>query len=209
MAARNAILSKRQDLPRENRADGSGDGRGRKCANLAGLRKCRMKAGSRFPRHFAARHGMPCGRTPPPRRPVRGKAGKRTDGFCTREASNQEENAARSPVFPRFPHSRKRLCGKKFASLRQETNFFQQRNSIFAAQKRPPGRRNAPYGRFSRPFLCTDAINRVSTVPLHGRGIRGKPSFLTGNSGICRQSVTGAAGDSVPLDFYSFPVCLV
>ena len=43
------ILSKRQNQPRENRADGRKDGRGRKCANLAGLRKCRMKAGSRVP----------------------------------------------------------------------------------------------------------------------------------------------------------------
>ena len=147
-----------------------------------------MKAGRRFPRHFAARHGMPCGRLPPPRQPVRGKACKRTNGFCTRTASNQKEKAVRSPVFPRFPHSREFLCGKKFASLRQETNFFQQRNPVFAAQKRPPGRRNVPYGRFSRPFLCTDAINRVSTVPLHGRGIRGKPSILIGNVGFWRQN---------------------
>ena len=141
--------------------------------------------------------------------PTGRKACKTSAGFCTRTASNQKKKSAQSPVFPRFPHSREFLCGKKFASLRQEINFFQQRNSIFAAQKRPLKRRNASYRQFSRPFLCTDAINRVSTVPLHGRGIRGKPSFLTGNSGICRQSVTGAAGDSVPLSFYCFPVCLV
>ena len=51
------ILSKRQNLPRENRANGRRDGTGRKRANLAGLRECRMKAGTRFPRHFAAATG--------------------------------------------------------------------------------------------------------------------------------------------------------
>ena len=43
------ILSKRQNLPRENRANGRRDGTGRKRANLAGLRECRMKAGNPFP----------------------------------------------------------------------------------------------------------------------------------------------------------------
>ena len=40
----NVILSKRQERPRENRAEGSKGGDGRKCANLAGLRENKMKA---------------------------------------------------------------------------------------------------------------------------------------------------------------------
>ena len=43
---RDDILSKRQNRPRENRADGCKDGNGRECAILARLRECRMKAGS-------------------------------------------------------------------------------------------------------------------------------------------------------------------
>ena len=104
--------------------------------------------------------------------PTGRKACKTSAGFCTRTASNQKKKSAQSPVFPRFPPARGFLCGKKFASLRQEINFFQQRNPVFAAQKSPPRRRNAPYGQFPRPILCRDAINRVSTVPPHRRGTR-------------------------------------
>ena len=112
------------------------------------------------------------------------KARKKTDGFCTRTASNQKEKAVRSPAFSRFPRSRKFLCGKKFSSLRQERNFFQQRNSVFAARKRPPRRRNAPYGQFSRPFFNTSGS--ISALPSRrtdaDRG--GKPSILTGKPKI-------------------------
>ena len=41
------ILSKRQNRPRENRADGRKGGDGRKCANLAGPRERRVKAVAR------------------------------------------------------------------------------------------------------------------------------------------------------------------
>ena len=81
------------------------------------------------------------------------EACKKAAGFCTRTASNQEKKSARSPAFSCFPHSREFLCGKKSASLRQEINFFQQRNPVFAARKRAKKRRNAPYGQFSRPFF--------------------------------------------------------
>ena len=112
------------------------------------------------------------------------KARKKTDGFCTRTASNQKEKAVRSPAFSRFPRSRKFLCGKKFSSLRQERNFFQQRNSVFAARKRPPRRRNAPYGQFSRPFFNTSGS--ISALPSRrtdaDRG--GKPSILAGKPKI-------------------------
>ena len=69
----NDILSKRQDSLCENRANGRGAGTERKCANLTRPRECRMKAESRFPRHFAARHGTPCGRNPLPVSAPRGE----------------------------------------------------------------------------------------------------------------------------------------
>ena len=162
---------------------------------------------------------MPCGRMPSTRQPVKEKAGKRTNGSRTRAASNQKEKPARSPAFPRFPHSREFLCGKKFASLRQERNFFQQRNSVFAARKRPPRRRNAPYGQFPRLFFNNSAP--VSALPPHRTDAEsgGKPSFLTGNPGIWRHSGTCAAGDSSPRNSYrpalvseahfSKPICAV
>lgn len=145
-----------------------------------------MKAAGRFPRHFAARHGTPCGRPPSPRQPVRGKACKRTNGFWTRKVSNQKKKSVRSPVFPRLPHSRKLLCGRKFASLRQERNFFQQRNSVFAARKRPPRRRNAPYGQFPPPFFNNSGP--ISVLPLLREDAEegGNPYFLTENPGIWR-----------------------
>ena len=123
---------------------------------------------------------------PSPRQPAKGKACKRTNGFCTQTASNQKKKAARSPVFPRFPHSREILCGKKFASLRQERNFFQQRNPVFAARKRPPGRRNVPYGQFPRPFFNTSPP--ISALPPRRMDAEsgGKLSFLMGNHVIWR-----------------------
>ena len=69
----NVILSKRQGSPCENRANGHGTGTEWECANLARPRECRMKAESRFPRHFAARHGTPCGRSPLPASAPRGE----------------------------------------------------------------------------------------------------------------------------------------
>ena len=123
------------------------------------------------------------------------KACKKAAGFCTRTASNQKEKSARSPVFPRFPHSREFLCGKKFASLRQEINFFQQRNSIFAAQKRPPRRRNAPYGQSSRLFFNTSGPISVLPPRHTDAGLDGKPCFLTRIHGFWRHSGTGTAGN--------------
>ena len=121
--------------------------------------------------------------------PRGGKAGTKTNGFCTREAPNQKEKAARSPVFPRFPHARKRLCGKKFSSLRQEENFFQQRNPVFAAQKRPPRRKNAPYGQLPRPFFNNS--RPISALPPRHTGAAsgGKAFVLTVFHGIWRHSV--------------------
>ena len=116
--------------------------------------------------------------------PAEGKAGKRTNGFCTPPAYNQEEKAARSPVFPRFPHARERLCGKNFSSLRQEENFFQQRNPVFAARKRASRRRNVPYGQFLSPFFNT--LGAISALPPCRTGVAygGETFVLAGNRGI-------------------------
>ena len=130
--------------------------------------------------------------------PTGRKACKTSAGFCTRTASNQKKKSAQSPVFPRFPPARGFLCGKKFASLRQEINFFQQRNSIFAAQKRPPRRRNAPYGQFSRLFFNTS--RSISVLPPRRTDAEnsGIPSILTRNPKFWRQSDTGAKENSSP-----------
>ena len=119
---------------------------------------------------------------------------KTSGGFCTRAAPNQTGKTSAAPLFCLFPHSRGFLCGKKFSSLRQERNFFQQRNPVFAARKRTLWRRNASYGRFSRPFF--NSSGPVCVFPsLHGdAGLCGKPSILTGNAGIWRHSDTCAAG---------------
>ena len=86
---------------------------------------------------------------------------KTSGGFCTRAASNQAGKTSAAPLFCLFPHFRGSLCGKKFSSLRQERNFFQQRNPVFAARKRASRRRNAPYGQFPRPFFNTSRSKSV------------------------------------------------
>ena len=129
------------------------------------------------------------------------KACRMTNGFCTRKGSNQKGKAVRSPVFPRFPHSRRFLCGKKFSSLRQERNFFAQRNPVFAARKRPPRRRNVPYGQFSRLLFNNSASISVLPSRRMDAASGGKPSFLTGNPRNWRHSGTGTAGGSAPPGF--------
>ena len=150
-------LSKRQDSPCENRANGHGTVTRREYANHTRPRERRMKAESRFLRHFAARHGTPCGRNPPPRQPREGMACKRTNEVCTRTDSIQSGKAFRSPVFPLFLHTQELPCGKKVSSLRKAVRFFAESDSVFTAKKRPPGRRNAPYRQFLHPFFNSPA----------------------------------------------------
>ena len=135
------------------------------------------------------------GRSPRASRTGR-KARKKSGGFCTRRASNQKGKTLQSPVFPRFPHSREFLCGKKFASLRQEINFFQQRNPVFAARKSPPRRRNAPCGQFPRPIFNTSGS--ISSLPSRrtDAGEGGEHCTLTEKPWIWRHSGTGAAAES-------------
>ena len=132
-----------QKRGRENRPDGDWTGRGRKRAILAAWRECRMVRISAFCFRPAAAGGGLCGQLAGARQPEGGMKDKRSAGFCTGEGSNQAENAARSPVFPGFPIFGEFLCGKKFPSLRQEENFFQQRNFILTAQKSSSGPGNA------------------------------------------------------------------
>ena len=142
----NNILSKRQDSPCENRANGYGTGTGRKCANLTRPRECRMKAGSRFPRHFAVRHGTPCGRNPlPASAPQVEWLAKGQTGFACVRTPSRPGKAFRNPVFPFFLHPQGVPCGKKVSSLRKAAHFFAESDSVFTAKKRPPRRGNAPY----------------------------------------------------------------
>ena len=143
------ILSKRQDSACENRANGRGAGTGRKCANHTRPRECRMKAGSRFPRHFAARHGTPCGRSPLPASVLRGEwLAKGQTGFARGQTPFRAGKALRSLVFPFFLHPQELPCGKKVPFLRKAAHFFAESDSVFAAKKHPQGRRNAPYKQF-------------------------------------------------------------
>ena len=154
----NDILSKRQDCPCENRANGHGTGTKWKCANLARPRECRMKAGSRFPRHFAARHGAPCGRNPSPASSPRGEwLAKGQTGFARGRTPSRAGKAFRSLVFPFFQYSQELPCGKKVSSLRKAVLFFAESDSVFTAKKRPQERRNAPYRQFLHPFFNNSA----------------------------------------------------
>ena len=101
----NDILSKHQDSPCENRANGRGTETERKCANLTHPRECRMKAERRFLRHFAVRHGTPCGRNPSPASAPRGEwLAKGQTGFARGRTPSRAGKAFRSPVFPFFLH---------------------------------------------------------------------------------------------------------
>ena len=154
----NNILSKRQDSPCENRANGCGTGTGRKYANLTLPRVCRMKAESRFPRHFAVSHGTPCGRNPLPASAPQGEwLAKGQTGFARGRTPSRAGKAFRSPVFPFFLHPQELPCGKKVPSLRKAVRFFAESDSVFTAEKRPPGRRNAPYKQFLHPFFNSPA----------------------------------------------------
>ena len=148
------ILSKRQDSPCENRANGCGAGTERKCANLTCPRECRMKAESRSSRHSAVRHGTPCGWNPPPASAPQGEwLAKGQTGFARRRTPSRAGKAFRSPVFPVFLHPQELLCGKKVSSLRKAVHFFAESNSVFTAKKRPPERRNAPHKQFLHPVF--------------------------------------------------------
>ena len=141
-----------QKRPRMAAASGTQGGGGRKYAILAALRRDSMTGIRPFRRHPDRRKPAPCGRHHHVRQPFRLTGDNPSLAFRAPPRPVWKRKTARSPLFPRFPHAGKPLCGKKFPSLRQERNFFQQRNSIFAAQKNGTGRRNARILHFSAPF---------------------------------------------------------
>ena len=152
------FLSKRQDSPCGNHANGHGTETERKYANLTRPRECRMKAESRFLRHFAVRHGTPCGRNPSPASAPRGEwLAKGQTGFARGRTPSRAGKAFRSPVFPVFLHPQGVPCGKKVSSLRKAVRFFAESVSVFSGKKRPPGRRNAPYKQFLHPVFNSPA----------------------------------------------------
>ena len=149
----NVILSKRQDSPCGNRTNGRGTGTGRKFANLARPRECRMKAESRFPRHFAARHGTPCGRNPLPASAPRGEwlakgqtgfargrtpsgAGKSPPKPCFSLPSAPAGTALRQKSFV-FAEGGSFLCGKRFCFYREKTTAGTKKCSTQTVS--PPG----------------------------------------------------------------------
>ena len=178
----NDIVSKRQGSPCENCANGRGTGTGRKYANLTRPRECRMKAESRFPRHFAARSGTSCGRSPLPASAPQGeRLAKGQTEFARGRTPSRTGKALRSPVFTLFLHPPELPCGKKVPSLRKAARFFAESGSVFTAEKHPPGRRNAPYRQFLHPRFNSPAPVCGGLSCHCNAEAKGKPFFLTGN----------------------------
>ena len=96
--------------------------------------------------------------TRPPSSALRGGwLAKGQTGFARGRTPSRAGNAFRSPVFPVFLHPQGLPCGKKVSSLRKAVHFFAESDSVFTAEKRPPGRRNAPYEQFLHPFFNSPA----------------------------------------------------
>ena len=133
-------IVKTSKLPRENRANGHGTGTGRKYANLTRPRTCRMKAGSRFLRHFAVRHGTPCGRNPPPASASRRKmACKRTNGLCTRTDSIQGGKKPSEALFFPPPCTRRNCLAAKSSVFAEGDSFLCGKRFCFYREKTPSG----------------------------------------------------------------------
>ena len=133
---RNGILSKRQNRPRENRADGRKGGDGRKYANLAGLRERRMKAGNRI---FATLCRLTSDAvrtdTAPASAKREKKLAKRQSGFARGKPPIRKKNPPEAPFFLAFHTPGNvfaarnfRLCGKKEISFRKEILFLPHKN---------------------------------------------------------------------------------
>ena len=136
------ILSKRQNRPRENRADGRKGGDGRKCANLAGPRERRVKAVARVcatlcrPWRDAVRtDAVPAssGRG--------GSLAKRQAGFARGRPPTRREKRPQ-PRFFAFFHTpvdffaarNFRLCGKKEISFSKEIPFLPHENGCYGGE---------------------------------------------------------------------------
>ena len=113
-------------------------------------------------RRVSPKPGIPTPRQPRPERP---------------SAPTRRKKAIRSPHFPVLPPCGEILCGRKFPSLRQATNFFAERNSILCAQKRRIWRRNVSYRHFHGFHFNNCPFFRHSSVRPRIKGIREKLSF--------------------------------
>ena len=130
-------LPKRQDSPCGNRANWRGTGSGRKYANLTCPSECRMKAECRFLRHFAARHGTPCGRSPHPRHPHEGNGWQKDKRGLHAGGLHPEWEKPSETLFFLSSFTRKsglaakkfRLCGRQFISLRKAILFLPRKNN--------------------------------------------------------------------------------
>ena len=133
----NVILSKRQNRHRENRANGSKGGDGRKHANLADLRECRMKGGSLFsvtlcrPPRDAVRTGAAPASAGRGRKPA-----KRQTVFARGRPPTRRKKPSEAPLFPAshapgnfFAARNLRLCGKKEISFSKEIPFLPHENA--------------------------------------------------------------------------------
>ena len=136
------ILSKRQNRPRENRADGRKGGDGRKCADLAGPRERRVKAVARVcatlcrPWRDAVRtDAVPAssGRG--------GSLAKRQAGFARGRPPTRREKRPQPRFFAFFHTSvdlfaarNFRLCGKKEISFSKEIPFLPHENGRYGGE---------------------------------------------------------------------------
>ena len=77
--------------------------------------------------------------------PARGMACKRTNGVCTRADFIWDGKSLPKPSFSLLPAPAVTALRQKVSSLRKAVHFFAESDSVFTAEKRPPGRRNAPY----------------------------------------------------------------
>ena len=123
-------MSKRQNHPLENGAEGGRDGYGRRYANLRGLRKCKMKAEGPLPRHFAARDGTVCGQAPPTGQPGDGKGLQNDSRFLYADGFQLEGKSYPKPYFPP-------LSAPFETALRQEIFVFAER-IFFSCRKEIP-----------------------------------------------------------------------
>ena len=133
----NITLSKRQNSPRENRANEAGTGMGRKYGILANLRECRMKGGSLFSATLC-RPPLDAVRTDaaPASAGRGGRPAKRQTVFACGRPPTRRKNPSEASFFFDFhtPENclaarKSRLCGKKGISLRKEIPFVPHENA--------------------------------------------------------------------------------
>ena len=127
-AVPNVIVSKRQKRLRENRAGGSKGGDGRKYANLADLRECKMKAGSPFPATLCRPPRDAVRTDAAPASAKRGKGLQKGSRILYAEILQIERKSRPKPRFSP-------LSTLPGISLRQENSVFAARKKFLSAKK--------------------------------------------------------------------------